>query len=452
MSELIAAALARGLDTKRVVMGTDVLGQTGPTFAALFPGQSAIVVADGNTWAAVGAPVVASLAQAGVPTDPAVVYPATPILFADDHLVADLRARLGATQAVALSLASGSLNDVTKLASHQLGRSYLNVCTAASVDGYTSFGAAITVQGVKETQQCPAPAGVIVPLDVMAQAPARLTATGYGDLIEKIPAGADWIVADEMGQDPIDPEVWAMVQGPLRQALGDPAGLAQGSLDAVAKLAEELIMSGLAMQVHSSSRPSSGAGHYFSHQWEMEGYGRDWDPPLSHGFKVGLGTVAMCALYDAALELDLTHLDIEARLAAWPTAEQDQARVRALQPDPVIGAAALAQSAQKYVDRPQARAWLELIERRWATIRTRAAAQVLPARVVEQMLRTVGAVHHPGQIGVSLAQLRTKYYQAQTIRARYTVMDLLHEAGLFSQVVDALFAPGGYWYERGDQP
>ena len=34
---------------------------------------------------------------------------------------------------------------------------------------------------------------------------------------------------------------------------------------------------------------ASGAGHNFSHQWEMEGHGLDWEPPLSHGNKVGVG-------------------------------------------------------------------------------------------------------------------------------------------------------------------
>jgi glycerol-1-phosphate dehydrogenase [NAD(P)+] len=178
----------------------------------------------------------------------------------------------------------------------------------------------------------------------------------------------------------------------------------------------------------------------------MEGYGRDWDPPLSHGFKVGLGTVAMCALYEKVLDLDLCDLDIEARLKTWPTPDQDEARVRALQPHPVICEASVIQSSQKHLSASQARSRLELIRNRWKQIRTRIAEQVLPAQVVERSLREVGAVHHPSQIHVSMDELRIKYYQAQTIRTRYTVMDLLHEVGLFSTVVDSLFSPGGYWF------
>ena len=41
-------------------------------------------------------------------------------------------------------------------------------------------------------------------------------------------AGADWIVADALGVEPIDATVWALVQGPLRDATRPAAGLAAG--------------------------------------------------------------------------------------------------------------------------------------------------------------------------------------------------------------------------------
>ncbi len=435
-------------DTVAVEIGTGILDQAGALFARTFPGARAIVVADGNTWAVAGAQVQASLAAAGVATDEPYVFPGTPTLFADEHATYALRDHLARTDALACSVASGSLNDITKWASSLLGRSYLNVCTAASVDGYTSFGAAITVDGVKGTQDCPAPRAVLAPLDVMAAAPVRLTATGYGDLFEKVPAGADWIVADELGVEPIDDHVWDLVQGPLAEALSDPEGLTRGDLDAMTKLTDGLMMSGLAMQVHRTSRPASGAGHYFSHQWEMEGYGRDWDPPLSHGFKVGLGTLAMCALFERVLEIDLGSYDIDARLAEWPTPEADRARVESWQPNEVIRRSSVAQSAAKYLTVDEARGRLERIIERWPVILDRIRPQLWSAARVEQALRTVGAIHHPAQIGVSLAELRTKYYQAQTIRTRYTVLDTLQELGLLNEVVDALFAPDGYWGSR----
>jgi glycerol-1-phosphate dehydrogenase [NAD(P)+] len=448
----IETALAGAGQTKAVVSGVGVLDRIGATFVEYLPGMRAIIVADENTWGAAGPGVRDSLRAAGIELDEPVIFPGTPVLFADDAMVLRVRDILAATDAAAVSVGSGSINDVVKNASDMVGRPYLSVCTAASVDGYTAEGAAITVKGVKSTVTCRAPIAVIAPIDVMAAAPSRLTATGLGDLFEKVPAGADWLVSDALGVEAVDWDVWDLVQGPLQDAIADPDGLRRGDLEAVAALSEGLQMSGLAIQVYGTSRPASGAGHYFSHQWEMEGYGRDWAIPLSHGFKVGLGTLAMCALYEMVLGLDLASIDVESRLAAWPTPEEDRARVEALQPVSIIRESAVRASADKYLSLDAARERLETIRRVWPELRFRLAQQVIPAAEVEDILRRVGAIHHPGQIAVSLEQLRTKYFQAQTIRTRYTILDLLQEAGVLQDVVDRLFTPGGYWYERPPEP
>src|SRR5699024_5405062 len=122
---------------------------------------------------AAGPAVVDSLVEAGVEfaADP-LLFPGTPTLYADYGNVGVVRERLRELpDAVACSIASGTLNDITKLASGELGRPYLNVCTAASVDGYTSYGAAISRDGFKITRHCPAPAGLVADRVVMVHAP-----------------------------------------------------------------------------------------------------------------------------------------------------------------------------------------------------------------------------------------------------------------------------------------
>jgi Iron-containing alcohol dehydrogenase len=190
------------------------------------------------------------------------VFPGTPTLRTSYEQVTVVRELLAALpDAVCCAIAAGTINDVVKLASGELGRPYLVVCTAASVDGYTAFGASIARDGFKITRPCPAPAALIADTVVMADAPQRLTASGYGDLIEKLPAGADWILADEIGVESVRPEIWESVQPPAREALADPDLVAAGELEAVASLAEANLLSGLGMQAMRSSRPASGAGH-----------------------------------------------------------------------------------------------------------------------------------------------------------------------------------------------
>ncbi len=450
-SPSIAAALRTATDTRAIELGPGAVDRTGAVLASVLPGVPALVVADENTWAVAGEAVTASLRAAGVEVLDPYVYPGTPTLYADYRNVVPLREHLAGTDAAVCVIGSGTLNDIAKLASGELGRGYAVVGTAASQDGYAAFGASITRDGFKITRTCPAPAAVVADTALMAAAPARLTATGYGDIIEKVPAGADWVVADELGVEPIDDAVWDLVQPPLRGAIADPAGLARGDVDAVGRLAEGLLLSGLAMQAHQSSRPASGAGHNFSHQWEMEGHGLDWELPLSHGMKVGIGTVASCALLDLVRTWDLSAVDPDERAARWLTPEQDEARVRSLHGVAVIADAAVAQSRGKYVPAEGAAERVRRIQAAWPTIVSRIEPLLLPPDEVAGRLRTVGGVWHPQQVGIDLDRLRRTYLQAQTIRSRYTMLDLLHEVGLLSAAVDALFAPGGYW-DRHREP
>lgn len=447
MSELIQKALQNSTDTKQIVTGRGVLDQTGKVFKDLFGDKRAIVVADENTWQVAGEQVTASLRDAGVELEEPYIFPGKPTLYAGYENVTTLREALEPIDAIAVSIASGTLNDITKLASGELERPYMNVCTAASMDGYAAFGASITRDGFKITRNCPAPAGLVADYDVMAAAPKRLTATGLGDLIEKVPGGADWLVADELGIEAVDEYVWGLVQGPLRDALSRPDDLAAGDPEAIQGLADELLMSGLAMQAHQSSRPASGAGHNFSHQWEMEGHGLDWEPPLSHGAKVGIGSVATSAVYDLLASLDVASIDPQQRAAEWLSPEENDQRVIDLQPVPEIQEAALGQSRAKYVPADQAAERVQLIKDHWDAILERVKPQVMSAEEIADIIRRVGGPYHPAQIGIDMDKMKLTYYQSQTIRSRYTIMDALFELGLLDQVIETLFAPGGYWAE-----
>ncbi len=448
MSNLIEQALTDCDDTDVVVTGHNVLDQTGSVFAKLFPNKAALVIADENTWAVAGEEVVKSLKASGIKVLEPYVFPGKPTLYASYENAIKIRDYIEPFDAIVCSIGSGSLNDLVKRASDELGRRYMNVCTAASMDGYAAFGASLTEKGFKHTMQCRAPQALISDLPTMAAAPQRCTATGLGDLIEKVPAGCDWILADELDIEPIDNEVWDLVQGPLPSAIEDPEGLANGKPEALAGLVEGLIMSGLSMQKYRiSSRPASGAGHQFSHVWEMEHLGADWDPPLTHGFKVGLGTICVLALWDNIINIDFASIDIEEAVAKWPSRAELEARIRSLIDEDLVDAA-LDQTFAKYVDKDELRQRLLLAQEKWPAIQERCRKQLMPAVEVEKILKQVGAIYHPSQIGVDKDRLYKTYLSAQMIRSRYTLPDFLFEFGILEQEVDKLFAPGGFWDQR----
>ncbi|MFZ0530511.1 MAG: iron-containing alcohol dehydrogenase, partial [Propionicimonas sp.] len=318
------------------------------------------------------------------------------------------------------------------------------VGTAASMDGYSGFGAPMSKAGVKITMPCPAPAVVIFDLDVAAAAPPNMVASGYGDLSAKIPGGADWILSDAVGLDPIDPLAWELVQSGVSEALSRPDALAAGDADAYEGLVSGLVLSGLAMQVYRGTRPASGAEHYFSHLWELDHLGADWDPPLSHGQKVAIGTLAMTAFYERFLARDLTALDLEAAIARWAPWDEVEADIRRRFTG-ALADHAVTETKVKYVDGAGLRERLQRFVTNWDTLRPRVAAQLVPARTLQGMLRAAGAPAVPADIGLTAEDVRATFPRAMYYRSRYTVLDLAREAGWFSELVDEVFAPGGLW-------
>lgn len=80
---LIELALETADETEAILIGYDVLGQTGELFKQLFPGQRCLLVADENTYAAAGEPVWKSLQAAEVELVEPFIFPGTPTLYAD---------------------------------------------------------------------------------------------------------------------------------------------------------------------------------------------------------------------------------------------------------------------------------------------------------------------------------------------------------------------------------
>jgi glycerol-1-phosphate dehydrogenase [NAD(P)+] len=445
--ERISSALRDATDTQNVVIGQGVLGSVDDIFGQSFGDQPAVVVADENTWRVAGERVQQRLEKAGRTTAEPYLFPPNTFVYAEYGTIEKLREALRAHDAVPVAVGSGSLNDIVKRAAHELERPYMSVATAASMDGYTAFGAAITKEGYKQTMTCPAPRAVVADLEILTHAPADMTASGYGDLLGKVTAGADWLVADALEVEKIDPKVWSLLQDPLREAIGRPAELAAGDQAAMDNLIEGLIMSGLAMQAHASSRPASGAEHQFSHLWEMEGLGHDRRPPLSHGFKVGVGSVAIAALYGRILERDLSALDIEALRSAWLTPEEVEEAVEAAHTTSGLDEAAVKETLAKYIDADQLAQRLALLRERWPALRERVGEQLIPAEQLREMLQAAGCPTGPAEIGLRRSAFKETYSRAQMIRRRYTILDLATETGILGECVDELFEPGGFWAE-----
>ena len=443
---LVEEALTQTTDTKACEIGPGAVAAAAPMFKDLFPeARSAIIVDDPSTKSVAGDAVAAALKAAGVAVSEHVINPDGSWFHATYDKVEEVRDAIAASGGAApVAVGSGTINDLVKRASEELGIRYIVVGTAASMDGYTAAGAAITKDGMKQTLGCRAPLGCVVDSAIAARAPREMTASGYADLIAKIPAGADWIIADLVGSEAIHPLAWKLVQGPLRDTLANPAGCASGDEREIRKLCEGLVMSGFAMQAMVSSRPASGTEHQISHYWDMEDLCVD-GRPVSHGFKVGVGTVASTATLEFLLEHDLSRLDVEAKAAAWwPDFESVKATFPSVFPGrPAHVRRAELEFAKKFPTREALRRELSIVRDNWGDLSSKLRAQLMPLAEVREKLRAVGAPSDAREIGVSVARFRETFAGVPFMRARYFGADIVQRVGLMPALLDRLFGEGG---------
>ena len=415
-----------GLDTECFVLGEGALVYLPELLRQEFPGRIPWIVADDNTWRAAGAGAQELLEKAELAPAKPYIFPGTPVLH-PDFAYSQTLASVMPENCVPVAVGSGVINDLTKCASGLKKIPYCCVPTACSVDGFTSAGAALAVNHNKQTVKCPAPHAICADTAVMATAPAPMLSSGYADLLTKIVAGADWIIADATGEQAIRPDVWQMIQGNIRRWVAAPKDMLN--------IFEGLAATGYSMQMMQDSRPASGSEHLFGHVWEMEGLKKD-GIDVSHGFKVGVGLLASSKLmeyicknpYAAVAPRAAAPLTVEAR-----TAEIDALLVKdCYGPDPKRISLAKFKTGEAALERRK------LIAGVWDSLRAKLEKQLYPYERLRSMLLEAGCPVTPAQIGLSREQFLHGILTAQLIRNRYTVVDLLYEAGLLEDAMTGL--------------
>ncbi len=436
-----AEALESARETRGLLVAPGALQNAAEFFRKYFPNQSAAIVADTKTFDIAGRTVLQVLQKSGIPCVQPHIF-TDPKFYAAYNFVEELESKLKSHNAIPVAVGSGSINDVTKLASHRVNRTYMAVGTAASMDGYTASGASITYNDSKQTFGCPAPLAVLADTEILRRAPREMTASGYADLSAKLTAGADWIIADALGIEPIDAKAWQMAQAGLRNALGNPQKISDADAAAIGRLTEALMLGGFSMQWSNTSRPASGAEHQFSHLWDMQHHTYNGKAP-SHGFKVGIATLTITALYEYLLTLPIEKLDVDSCCANWPTLADFEKQIRTRYASENFVDKVVEEFSAKYPTREVLRARLQKLSSVWLQLREDIRGQLIPYAELKSMLQTVGAPFESEQIGIARTRLRDSFVQAWYIRRRFTVLDIIYQTQLADQCLDHLFGGSG---------
>lgn len=205
-----------------------------------------------------------------------------------------------------VGLGGGKIIDAAKYAAARVGLPIVAVATNLAHDGICSPVSTLDNDAGRGSYGVPSPIGIVVDLDVIRRAPQRFVAAGIGDVISNISACADWELSNRVTGEPVDGLAVAMARSAGENLLRHPGGLEDEDL--LMALSEALVLSGIAMNIAGSTRPSSGACHEISHALDVLYPKRS----AQHGEQVGLGAAFASHLRG---EHELTGLIVE-RLAS----------------------------------------------------------------------------------------------------------------------------------------
>jgi len=444
----LSRALSAASTTRDVSIAAGSLALLPAVLRRAAPAARYVLVADENTWTAAGVQAAQKMTSAGLVMAEPIVLTEKPRVKASAETARELAERIAGEKALPVAIGSGVINDLVKYAAELAGTPYVCVPTAASMDGYAASGAALREGGFKRTLHCAAPVAIVADLCVVASAPKAMGAWGYGDLVGKLVAGVDWVIADALGEETLNPGPFAMVQDNLSAWLRNPAGVRDRNRAALDGLMRGLVMSGLAMQAHGNSRPASGSDHQFAHLWEMEGLAID-GRPVSHGACVGIGCVSMIAAYEWLLNRDMRSIDPTGLAARAPSITELKAEIAASFPLPFMATNAEAETMAKAVPAEHIERRLGILKRDWREIAATLHRRLPQAATVQQWLDTVGGPSNAAAIGISRDKHARDHARARLIRRRFTGLDVLHDLGWLGTAVFELFVPGGFWFNDG---
>ena len=291
-----------------------------------------LVVSDSNTFPVAGERTSEILRENGFSVKELCFETGSDILIPDEKTIG--RILMEKTEDVSLTVAAGSgvLNDSVKFVTARTGSEYAVVATAPSMDGYVSDGAPVIIDGYKYSPHAHLTYALIGDTDILKTAPSDLVQAGFGDMVGKLTALADWDLAYEVNGDYRCDTCVRLSEKALDTTFSTCSGLPEKDPEALGNLLEGLTLCGVAMALINNSRPASGAEHMLSHYWEME-FIRRGENPIHHGIQVGCAAAVIARIFeqlddiipDSTRKLNPGHERIEALLekAGCPVSPAD---------------------------------------------------------------------------------------------------------------------------------
>jgi glycerol-1-phosphate dehydrogenase [NAD(P)+] len=374
------------------------------------------MIVDANTYRALGREAEAALRGQG--------WDVLTVMLEGDDIIADAcyvfqaLLALDHTPRTFIAVGSGTITDITRFISHRSGREFISLPTAPSVDGFSSIGAPMVIEMVKTTVNCHGPLAVFADLTVLCAAPRKMLAAGFGDMLAKFTASADWELGSLFGGDPFVESIAAHMRSATWDC-GNRAGeIAAGSCEGVTALMEGLIESGFCLLDYGSTLPASGWEHHISHTLEMKLL-REGRHSILHGAKVGIGVLASARRYGIVREMSRQEAAGRLRSRGLPDVDEEIRGIRATY-GAIAGGIIAVQQPWFAMTAEEFEALKARVVELWDEIQ-RIAGVVPPAELMQGWISASGGPVAGPEVGLSEEEVALATTWARCLKHRMTI-------------------------------
>ncbi|MBR5869657.1 MAG: iron-containing alcohol dehydrogenase [Clostridia bacterium] len=394
----------------------DILGKYG----AVHP----FILCDRETYAAEGAQVCEILSSVGVEYTLHTITRTRPA--PDEKIVGEAVMFCPKKADAVIAVGGGVINDTGKILAATKGICDIYVATAPSMDGFASASSSMERAGLKVSLDSKCPDVVIGDAAVLAAAPRHMICSGIGDMMAKYVSLVEWRIAALLVGEYYCETVAEIVTSSLETVRACAKAAVCGDREAVCRLAEALVISGLAMNYAGLSRPASGMEHYISHIIDMRALAFG-TPCELHGIQAGLGTLLTVRGYEwlakqtpdrETARAFVEHFDLDAWFDTlrWHLDEGAEAMIAG-------------EHKEKKYDPDKHEARLELILSHWDDILA-LAAELPSSDMLEAFYAEIGHPLSCTEYGLTAEEIRFAFTAAKDIRDKYVLGRLLWDLGL----------------------
>ena len=400
-----------------------------PRLMKQYSAKKVFLVADKNTYAAAGKAVVEIVENEKVKVVKCIFE--EDALEPDEHSVGRAIMYYESDCDLVIGVGSGVINDISKIVANVAGKPYIIVGTAPSMDGYASATSSMTRDGLKISLNSKCADVIIGDLDVLCQAPAKMMASGLGDMLAKYVSICEWRIANLITGEYYCEDIAQLVREALKKCADNADGLLKRDKEAVKAVFEGLVIGGVAMAYAGVSRPASGVEHYFSHVWDMRGV--EFGIPVDfHGIQCAMATYHAVKLYELVKKQKPDYEKASAYVEAFDQASWKQT-LRQFLGKGAEAMIALEKKEGKYrKDTHPAR--FKIIADNWDRFLQIMDEELPSSEEIAKLLDILGIPKDLSAIGVDTECARTTFKATKDIRDKYVLSRLAWDLGILDEL------------------